>query len=423
MNTKGIVYLFGSSCIFLYVMVFSVSPMMGEDFGLTKRFTNETILERMHWAIERSEFQMTRWNARLGEQVAIFSLSMPSAFMAATSLLCIILLIFALSNMTDSKLNKLDRFFICSCFVFFLMPGFEVFFWKTANAGYLQTITLTMFAIIPFISEHARQVVNKSKLYILLHVVICFLAGMSFENTPVAIIILAFSLLALREVSFKSIIIPVIAILAGWLVLMLSPSTAIRSEHYKAMYHVPDMSVDYFMVRATDVIKVFFSTSSVLFFLALAALGYLFFTKALSKRVACLIFSSVLVVGSMCLSPYTEARAFLYAWCVMIVVVVHAANDIYTKYKNGIFATAAFGFLSLSQLSTAYSTYNDLAFQANQREYTILNNIGQEECKNGVNIFMYKTNSSYKYVNNRDVWFFYNPINGSRFYGCKLLNK
>ena len=70
--------------ISLYMKTSSISPMNGEDYALTRIFENESFLSRLTWIAERSQQQMSEWNARLGEQLAIFWLSMPEIYFLIT---------------------------------------------------------------------------------------------------------------------------------------------------------------------------------------------------------------------------------------------------------------------------------------------------------------------------------------------------
>src|SRR5690606_3589693 len=61
-----------------FCMTFWVFPMSGEDYALTKVMHGESFGDRLSYIVQKSYGAITGWNARLGEQVAIALLAMPT---------------------------------------------------------------------------------------------------------------------------------------------------------------------------------------------------------------------------------------------------------------------------------------------------------------------------------------------------------
>lgn len=407
----------------IYVAIVIVSPMAGEDYGLTRLFHNESFSERLLFAIEKSHIQMAGWNARLGEQVAIFELSIPrwmSLIIYSLSFVAFSITVGMLSSKDDHNHWKRTSAYVAGL-TFLLWPGMEVFFWKTANSGYLQTMILTMLVVIPYSGRFYIESLSKRKVLFLAYLFICLLAGFSFENVPFAVAI-SLTTLCLWE-KRKAVInyLPIVATLSGWFALITSDSTTIRMAYYAKAIPKNNNPVIHYWGRFTDVVGSFFETSSILFFLSVLSIIYLGKNKLIKKYHACLILASVLVVGSMLASPYTEARSFLFAWCVMFSIFCYGLSKLIEKLELVnfplvlLFLSACFGIYTLC----IYSSYGE---KLNSREDGIIRAIGTDKCIKGYEIGIIKDNHGYRYVNNRDEWYFYNMIGKGDYYGCNITN-
>ncbi len=408
----------------LFAAIVIVAPMAGEDYGLTKIFHNESFIDRMIYAFDKSHAQMAGWNARLGEQLAIYELSMPRWLS-----LIIYTISFALFSVIVSMLTSLSQpgrwkqvSQYAMALTFLLWPGMEVFFWKTANSGYLQTMLLTMIAIIPYSSRHYLESFKSKRIAYLFYLLACFLAGTSFENVPFAIAISMLILCIWQKRRHLLNYVPVAAILAGWVLLISAHSTFVRRQYYADTVPRNNDPFIHYHDRIKDVVHNFFGTSSLIFVLSLISLVYLSRQKLLNKYHLCIIIASILVVGSMIMSPYTEPRSFLFAWCTMFSLICYAFANATERFqlKNIItvimFSSVCFGIYTLS----IYSAYGE---KLNAREEGIINATGTDQCKIGYEISIIKDPHGYRYVNNRDEWYFYNMINKSDYYNCLITNK
>ncbi|WP_447754401.1 DUF6056 family protein [Pseudomonas nicosulfuronedens] len=421
---KRISSVFAFTAVLFYLVIFSISPLMGEDYGLSRRFVQEGLIERITWAMHRSHDQITHWNARLGEQIAIFSLSLPDIYFIITASTCFIVLFSAIAIISSENFRQdfIFKISITLSLVFMLWPGMEVFFWRTANAGYLQPMMLTFLALLPWMQDGLISKITERPSLLLLYCCLCVLVGLSFENVPVAVIAVMLGVFFLHERKNLLSLLPIGATLAGWLILLNTPSTTYRTNHYRTSMKIPELSVDYLLSRAIDVCQVFFESSWAIFTAALTALVYLAIARKINKRIFILIISSILVVGSMCASPYTEARGFFYAWCVMYSVIAAAIYHILKSSSKARIAILPLYVISICYAAYALAIYQNHAARLNARTNYIIDHIGREPCTSGVKIRILNDEHGYKYINNRDEWFFYNMINTDKYFGCKIIN-
>jgi|GEM_PF-909072 len=407
----------------IFAIIIYIAPMAGEDYGLTKFFHNETILQRLAYAIEKSNHQITWWNARLGEQIAIFELSMPRwisipvyAFSFPAFCLCIGLI----SGLQNKKQVAIIST-IAAGIMFLIWPGMEVFFWKTANSGYLQPMMLTMLVISAYVDKYFINSVYRKKFIYITFMAVCFFCGLSFENVPVAVIISMLSLCVWERRKGLHFYMPIISIAAGWVILVTAKSTGIRRDYYAKAIPSNDGFLAHYFNRALDVVSCFFGSSGILFAASLLSLAYLVINGALKKYHYCLIFCSILVVGSMIASPYSEPRGFLLAWCVMFSFICSALHHFTCKKGNSSFLIILTA-VSLMYGIYTYKIYSSYSHLLLSRERGIINAIGSDKCKYGYEIGIINDNHGYRYINNRDEWYFYNMIGKSDYYGCLITN-
>lgn len=415
--------LFALISFVIFIAIVIEAPMAGEDYGLTRLFHNETLLERIAYAFDKSQMQLAGWNARLGEQLAIFELSLPrwmSLGIYILSFVAFSISVAMLSSKHDGRQWHEVAAYVAG-FTFLLWPGMEVFFWKTANSGYLQTMILTIFVVIPYSDRYYLESLACRKALYATHLVTCLLAGFSFENVPFAVAI-ALVILCLWQ-KRKNLInyIPIIVLLVGWFTLITAHSTSVRRTYYAQAIPRNSNVLIHYTERFNDVVYTFFNTSLILFVFSIVSLLYLSRLRLLTKYHVCLVIASVLVIGSIIFSPYTEARSFLFSWCVMFSVICYAFNKATEQYNVTkisfvlLFASICFGVYTL----TIYSSYGE---KLKSREQGIINSIGTDKCNKGYEIGIINDNHGYRYVNNRDEWYFYNMIGKGHYYGCNITN-
>lgn len=421
-------YLFSALSILtisLYMVIASISPMNGEDYALTRIFGDEGFWDRLSWVINRSNTQIAGWNARLGEQLAIFWLSMPEIYFLIASVLGFVFFNLLVSSVHSGMKGIAEKTTISICLIFLCWPGMEVFFWRTANAGYFQPMILTLICIYFYSDEKIITNLSANKFKLIGVSIAAFLSGLSFENTPVAVafyMLASFAFLTNKKKNAIALL-PVGAMILGWLILISAASTTARRSYYANVYGVTGYSFEYIVNRAHEVVKTFYATTSPLLVASILALTYVLIYSENRKRVLLTTVPAILVVGSLVAAPYTEPRSFLLAWALMLATVVEAA---YIASKNiryfGVFALAIF-LVSFSYQIQAYQIYFDFARLVNDRDFFIKRKVGMTECTTGIEVKRIQTSYNYKFLNNRDDWFHGNPGFVSRYYNCNIVMK
>jgi len=406
----------------IYLSIIFIAPKMGEDYGLTKHFTDEGIIQRIGFAVAKSTMQISGWNARLGEQIAIFELSLPHWMSVMVYSIAVIPFMFSLSLLSGAqeKGRRILVALICMVMLFVLWPGMEVFFWKTANSEYLQPMILVIATAMAYSKEETLNRLTSRKLTFITYLVVCLLSGLSFENVPLALSVALILLCVVENRKGICNYLPIISIMTGWTLLMLAPSTKIRKAYYDSTINKGSDLAAYYVSRFVDVCAKFFETTSVLLVIAIAACCYLQKKGKLTAYHYSMIAASVLVVGSMMASPYTEPRGFLFAWCVMFSFVAYAISELIESVKTRNILAVPFVLSLLFGLYT-FNIYSEVGFKSNEREAKILSSYGTKKCETGIKVSHLNTDAGYRYINNRDDWFMFNMTNKPNyFYSCIL---
>ena len=423
-------YIFSFLSIFSYAWIFSITPMMGEDLAFLNGWNKSYDPSLFEWLFQRSKEQINGWNARLGEQLAIFWVNMPGWLFASAAVFSLIALAILTSYIYSGSHEILLKVLIFLGVIFWLWPGLEVFFWKTANAAYLQPLLLNLLCIAVYRNAETIGYWTKSKTAVIAITLAAVLAGLSFENVPVAVAIYMLTVLVMAA-SWKRLwpaLFPVLGILLGWAVLMMAPSTAIRRETYRQIFGVEHADFAYYIQRGFEVSERFLHTSSMLFIISLASVGYLAFLHAKGYRSYSLstfvtIVPAVLVVGSLVMAPYTEPRAFSLAWVLMLAAVVEAANQLSKRFIWARWAIITCMLVSAVVSIKSAFIYSDVADFFNKRENRIVDALQQGECSEGVSVSLAEFDYKYKFFNNRDDWYITNLAGISDHYNCRLINE
>lgn len=418
--------LFSAPPLMVYAWNFWHMPLMGEDYAFVSIYKGSGFFENVEWILGKIYQQSTTWNARLGEQLAIFWLNVsPVAFLLA-AVLAFVLLNFLLSLLFSKRGEWRPKFFISTGVVFLLWPGMEVFFWRTANAGYLQPIVLSLVCVIAFRDEERLKKLVTSGTRLLLVTVVAALAGYSFENVPIAISFYMFLSWVISPLRWHlwPCLFPVFAMLAGWYQLISMPSTQYRRAYYQQAHGVEDVGPVYWMQRALDVAEVFFETSGFLLLCALASVAFLFYaiyrySINVERRALLTILPAFLVISSVAAAPYTEPRSFALAWVIMISFVVEALWQICRIYRYGCIILLLSFVASLYFMFKAAVVYNVVDEKFGERE-VLVKEASVFRCNNGVDVGLISIDAGYKYFNNRDAWSLQNLDVLSQYYDCQL---
>lgn len=396
--------------------------MNGEDYALTRMFSSDANLsERLLWVITRSIEQYSTWNARLGELNAILQLSLPHTLKVLLQILAFFGFCFYIStvfNLNSSK-RHIRTFLLAVLLVLTLVPSFELFFWGTVNAGYLQPILLSFPALYFYNSEKKLLEVQRTSLLTLCSLCLLLL-GMSFENVaPALIIYMLLSLFLYGKMREAKLYIPILFLSLGWFYLMMAPSTSFRQAYYHDLFGSDYSSISYIIKRVVNVIYVFFEYCWLLF-LAFLTSAYFLRNKVKSKfEIILPVVLSTVIVGSCILSPYTEPRAFLLAWIIMLSFVCRALsiclNEMNEAFSRKIIVVLSG--ISFSIMLYTFSVYSDFSAQVKFRDKSILT---QNNC-NGFQLREIESNAPYRIINNREEWVLASLGHMSNYYGCSLV--
>lgn len=412
----------------LYGVSFALAPLMGEDFAFVRNGEPQGGYDQLLWVIERSSQQINDWNARLGEQLAIFWLNVPSWLFWLASVGAFLILAVLSASVYSGCQGLMTKSLISLSLMFLLWPGLEVFFWKTANAAYLQPLLLYLVCILAYRDDQYIKRWVSRKFIVIGVSVAAFLAGFSFENVSVAVAIyMVIALLLTKE--WKRLwpaFLPIISMLAGWLMLLTAPSTQHRREYYRQAFGIENADLAYYVQRGLEVCDVFFHTSGGLFAASLIAIGYLIYLhrteiRRYNLRTFLTVVPAILVVGSLIMAPYTEPRAFLLAWALMFAVVVEAVYQAGMRNQLARWALLAALLASLGYGVKTWWIYQDISQAFLSREDFIIENTSEPACKNGLSITPLVFDYSYRYFNNRDGWYMQNLAVINRYYGCRLI--
>ncbi|WP_224417675.1 DUF6056 family protein [Modicisalibacter sp. R2A 31.J] len=426
---RTIPWLAASFALVVYGVIFWMAPLQGEDFAFARRFAEGDFGARLAWMLQKWPDQFLHWNARLGEQMTILWLNVPPVAYLVAACLAFVGLHALVAALFPLRPGWRLRLALSAGLTFLLWPAFEVFFWKTANAGYLHPLLLNLLCVAAFTSApRVRRVADRGG-YCAGLCLAGLLAGFSFENVPLAVaayMLVSWALLADRRHHWRALL-PVVAMVVGWVALMLVPSTAYRRSVYRQIYSVGDTDLAYYLGRASEVSLTFLETAWPLLVASLVALALLVHWHRRSRvrqdpRVWWLILPAVLVVGSVSAAPYTEPRAFLLAWVLMLAIVVEAA---YRLWCGGVLGRVLVAVLLVGSLGMALKTlsiYRDVAAQFDTREQRILDHLGTSECgsKPGLTIEPVTPGYPARYFNGRDAWTMQNMLVFESYYGCWL---
>ncbi len=416
---------------FLYLIIFASSPSLnGEDLAFSNRWSSETPVERMIWIVNRSLSQINGWNARLGEQLSIFWLNVPELAFSMFALACFVLLGYLVSEISLGEKSLRDRLFYTSLalvIIVSLWPSMDVFFWKTTEAGYLQPILIYLFIIKLYKREAESFTSHSNPSFNVFLSVLMFLAGVSFENTPVVLggVLLAFQLryLPLHEIFRVRHVIPYVSLVAGWALLATAPSTRYRVLFFQQNLNIDGYTWSYLIEnRLVDVLRKFIGSSWVLVLIFLLAILVIYVAKKDGSLIIATTVAIILNILTLLPAPYTEPRTFLLSWCLMISVILQAVRALNSNLLR-IPIIGGFCFASVATLVLILPAYQDFGRQIAQRDADILRLSATEGCVSGIEISRIETHLPQRFLNNREDWIFTSLDQVSSHYGCLIIER
>jgi len=419
----------------LYGLVFATSPLNGEDFALSRLAHARSPYGSLSWIAARSLFQIATWNARVGEQLAIFWMEMPTPWFVAANVLTFALFCWCITALARRSLapdmSAINGWVVTNGLCWLVWPRMEIFFWRTAAAEYLQPLVLTLLLVMAFVIPDFRRVLVRNHLLMVLILICAVLAGASFENTPPAILVclLPYLVFLWRHggEGVKQLAAAALAYTTGWVLLMVAPSTHIRSAYYHTALHLPELSPSVALARISDSWRELFLSSPELL---LVFLGCATAAGLMRKRLIItfpspgwLLVSGVLSFQAVSLAPYTDARSFVFLWATLLVFVVSFFSSLESAgYARTCRVTVfTLGLAALAFGTGVYGEYARFADQANRRIETILETKGARPCITGLALPVLTTQATPRILANRDAWVIGNLDQVDAYFGCKVL--
>jgi hypothetical protein len=390
----------------------------------------------MSWIIGQSYQQIVRWNARLGEQLAIFWLTQPKSWFVAANTLVYAAFCAALAGLATGTARP-DRAFlrawlaICAlCFLFW--PRLEMFFWGTAAAGYLHPLTLTMLLLLPYAVPDLRKRLEGSRLALAAWCMVGLASGLSFESLPPAVLVYcAFEILRLirsEKAPFPLRLVSPAAFYAlGWAVLLAAPSTTSRANWYRGYFGVRSrwFSPFYLSSRASQSFEVFWNASFALLLVFVACAVLVLVSRhrraLLPGRLLALLATGVLSSLAVVVAPYTEPRAFAFLWIGMLVLMTRWLTNPEGLRRLGTPLLLAIAIAAVGAGVGTWLEYAAFARAVDARTQYVLSHKGSEACREGLVISVIPVSSDPRLLNNREVWVVDHIDQVSRYFGCKLI--
>ena len=415
----------------LYFIIFDSSPSLnGEDLAFSNKWAAENPVERILWIVDRSIAQINGWNARLGEQLSIFWLNVPPQLFSLFAVAVFILLGYLVSEISDSDQLAKSKLFSTSLsliFIVALWPSMDVFFWKTTEAGYLQPILVYLLLIRLYARDATTFTYRKTRGFEILLSVLMFIAGVSFENTPVVLggALLTFQVLALpiREIFSLRNLIPYFSLIFGWTLLATAPSTRYRVSFFQENLNIDGYSWSYLIDnRLVDVLTKFIGSSWVLILLFIVAILVIWMAKLNTKLIAASLVAIFLNVVTLLPAPYTEPRTFLLSWCLMISVIIQGLKALNNKLLQTSLV-GVFGLVSICTFIFMVPEYQHFGRQIAERDAEVLRLSATSACESGIGISRIETSLPLRFLNNREDWIFTSLDQVSSHYGCAVIER
>lgn len=249
------VYVVITAILIFFLTINTLTPMMGEDFILVawpQDYTATGVWDLLQKLGARIYDQMTGFNARLGEQLAIICscLSKP-VFNILNSLMALYYLwlmqLYAFGS-RDPGENVVLRLLVGFSMIILLHNTLgDAFFWRDGSANYLWALCFLLTFGLPircYTSMHSRDIIGKSIPKTIFWIILGFFAGFTNENTVFMFAMLYAGVIVVHLIKKRPI--PVwlygtfISLMIGYVMLLTAPSTIFRIHFYREIFDLPD---------------------------------------------------------------------------------------------------------------------------------------------------------------------------------------
>jgi len=414
------IFSFVNLCIVLVVLAYLnfSTPLIGEDFALSLPLNEVKNLTLLFAKIFN---QYTTWNSRLGELLAIIFLYFDKNIFNFINILmffyfCWLITYFA----TGEKRLNINLVAIVSIVLILVMPVFgEIFIWLTGASNYLFAFCLLASFLVPW--RKTWQDYNQVSIPILfLYIILSILAGMTNENTVPAILVLCTLLLTLFVIKNRKLcrlrVIGLFFLLAGYLLLVFSPSTNIRIETFRSIYGKTEPSFALYLGRLSNIFSSLFCSSNYLLSIIFVSVIFTLLVcikqrKVLFNFVFLLFTTSLISLIILIFSPYLEVRSFLLFWFSGLVLFVFALFQLKEiHYGKCVFvcilvSTSVLFYSQLPSYASLYRSFNEEARLRDRRIKTL----ALKPVRGLIKVSRFQTSSN-RMLNTREDYLFRNKL-------------
>ncbi|NYB94954.1 DUF6056 family protein [Clostridium beijerinckii] len=413
--------------IAMFFMIMNINtPMMGEDFALTSfshYYKPVSAGEYISLIISRIVRQASTWNIRIGEQIAIIFCSIDEIYYYIGNTIISILYVLLIPmyvfgrKLKLSERNDLISIVISFCLIILFQPALgEIFFWRAGSGNYLWAVFILLIFTIPLrVIISGRNVFYNKKLFVLLHTILGFFAGLTNENTVITFLIIYACTIIYRIKKKQEVYLWIWSSFAsltiGFFVMIFAPSTSIRIQTYKDIFGIKNVTIKDYIYRAISIIHRFFSENvSLVIILLIVLILYIALNYKKVKEEKCMyvyktaginilfLLASSLSAGALIGAPYVETRAFFLIDFFMMGCIVYFVIEL-LSIANRFAKSTIYALLGILLLFTIkeniriFNTYSDYNKWI-RNNYNVI-----EEAKSNNQSIV--SISPYNYANNR----------------------
>jgi hypothetical protein len=393
---------------FVYILSFIIvinfkTPLIGEDFALSIPYShkNENLYEKVSLISNKIVVQSTNWNARLGEQLAIIFLAFNKSFFRILNIIVTFIFFYLILTYAKGDFPSINPtfFFLITLqiSIFLLIPKVgDILFWITVASNYLWGVSILILFLLPYRLWYSGKDMfeNASIMLRFLFIPLTVLAGMTNENTVIAVILMIIAgFIFAKKGFFKTMPTPrwywqnMAFLLVGYGYLILSPSTKRRRGYYLELFGTQNEGIIDYLSKSINVLQHYIvSSKNLIILIVIFTLLFLILTKwygwNLSKKskdnlVVSLIltFCSFVSVAVLIAAPYLESRSLLFNWFFLFVFFTIIIIELYSQKRILILLTIPLLIIGFAQTPIIFNCSSRLYEEAATRHNEILTQI------------------------------------------------
>lgn len=401
------IWAFGVSLYFL--LIISIlnfkTPLIGEDFALSIPYATYDIpvIQKIPLIFAKIHYQSTVWNARLGEQLAIVFLGFNKVIFNIVNILVTIGFIYLILVYAEGKILKVNLkviylMAVCASLLLIIPIAGDIFLWISTATNYLWGVSLLVLFFLPYRFWYSGRDLfdNKPKILQIVFSILAFFAGMTNENTVIAVIVMILAGFLLIKIKllppykYPNWYWRNLGLLsAGYCYLLFSPSTKFRNQYYIKAYGITENGISFYLNKCVKLIGYYFQNTKTLLFilgifivalLVIYALNHSTFKEGRKNHFPVLLFlfaTSLVSVFALIFAPYFESRALFFHWFWLFVLLMYCTKEIIAHRKELFLMTLPIICFGLFQSGSIYKCTNELYFQSNIRHNYILSEVNR----------------------------------------------